>query len=152
MEETGFLMTWLILYIVCENSEGSGETAWMCRLAWASAGRIYDKYHFHMSWLKWAATWQNQQNECAPSKGSDQPGHQHKIRSLITSLFISLSVWSVYYSLCLAYFVTFCCKMLICFRLQIILVSHLLFDLRSVQNYRNNLDRLWNLFKNLFQD
>ena len=24
---------------------------------------------------KWAATWQNQQNDCAPSKDSDQPGH-----------------------------------------------------------------------------
>ena len=24
---------------------------------------------------KWAATWQNQQNECAPSEDSDQPGH-----------------------------------------------------------------------------
>ena len=23
----------------------------------------------------WAVTWQNQQNECAPSKDSDQPGH-----------------------------------------------------------------------------
>ena len=23
----------------------------------------------------WAKTWQNQQNECAPSKDSDQPGH-----------------------------------------------------------------------------
>ena len=23
----------------------------------------------------WAATWQNQQNDCAPSKDSDQPGH-----------------------------------------------------------------------------
>ena len=23
----------------------------------------------------WAATWQNQQNECAPSEDSDQPGH-----------------------------------------------------------------------------
>ena len=25
--------------------------------------------------FKWAATWQNQQYECAPSKDSDQPGH-----------------------------------------------------------------------------
>ena len=24
---------------------------------------------------KWATTWQNQQNECAPSEDSDQPGH-----------------------------------------------------------------------------
>ena len=25
----------------------------------------------------WAAEWQNQQSECAPSEGSDQPGHPH---------------------------------------------------------------------------
>ena len=24
---------------------------------------------------KWAATWQNQQNECVPSEDSDEPGH-----------------------------------------------------------------------------
>ena len=23
----------------------------------------------------WAVTWQNQQNDCAPSEDSDQPGH-----------------------------------------------------------------------------
>ena len=28
-----------------------------------------------MHYSVWAATWQNQQNECAPSKDSDQPGH-----------------------------------------------------------------------------
>ena len=25
--------------------------------------------------MKWAATWQNQQSDCAPSEDSDQPGH-----------------------------------------------------------------------------
>ena len=30
--------------------------------------------HFNSKW-KWATTWQNQQNECAPSEDSDQPGH-----------------------------------------------------------------------------
>ena len=25
---------------------------------------------------KWAATWQNQQSDCAPTENSDQPGHQ----------------------------------------------------------------------------
>ena len=29
---------------------------------------------YHLN-VKWAMTWQNQQNECAPSKESDQPGH-----------------------------------------------------------------------------
>ena len=33
------------------NSESSGGTAWMRRLAWAFAGCICDKYHNVMSWL-----------------------------------------------------------------------------------------------------
>ena len=37
---------------MCANSEGSGETAQMCRLAWAFAGRLCDKHHNLMSWLK----------------------------------------------------------------------------------------------------
>ena len=32
---------------------------------------------FYVSLDKWATTWQNQQNECAPSEDSDQPGHPH---------------------------------------------------------------------------
>ena len=38
-------------YFMCANSEGSGETARMLRLAWAFAGRLCDKYHNLMSWL-----------------------------------------------------------------------------------------------------
>ena len=34
---------------MCKNSEGSGETAQMRRLAWAFAGRLCDKYHNLMS-------------------------------------------------------------------------------------------------------
>ena len=30
----------------------------------------------------WAATWQNQQNECAPSKDLDQPGHPSSLISV----------------------------------------------------------------------
>ena len=33
------------------------------------------KTGFLMTWLKWAATWQNQQKECAPREDSDQHGH-----------------------------------------------------------------------------
>ena len=30
----------------------------------------------HFDWIvNWAASWQNQQNDCAPSEDSDQPGH-----------------------------------------------------------------------------
>ena len=31
----------------------------------------------------WAATWQNQQSECAPSEDSDQPGHLRDTDSII---------------------------------------------------------------------
>ena len=37
---------------MCVNSEGSGETAWKRKLAWAIAGCLCDKYHNLMSWLK----------------------------------------------------------------------------------------------------
>ena len=36
-------------YFMCANSEASGETAQMPRLAWAFAGRLCDKYHNLMS-------------------------------------------------------------------------------------------------------
>ena len=42
---------------MCANSEGSGETARMRRLAWAFAGRLCDKYHNLMSWFMFA--WHN---------------------------------------------------------------------------------------------
>ena len=32
--------------------------------------------------VKWAASWQNQQNDCASSKDSDQPGHLPSLISL----------------------------------------------------------------------
>ena len=35
----------LLPYFKCVNSEGSGETARMRRLAWAFTGRLCDKYH-----------------------------------------------------------------------------------------------------------
>ena len=41
----------LLPYSMCANSEGSGETVRMCRVAWAFAGRLCDKYHNRMSWL-----------------------------------------------------------------------------------------------------
>ena len=37
---------------MCANSEGSGETVQMRKFAWAFAGRLCDKYHNLMSWLK----------------------------------------------------------------------------------------------------
>ena len=39
----------LVLYIVWVNNEGSGETAWMPRFAWAIAVPLYDKYQAQLS-------------------------------------------------------------------------------------------------------
>ena len=41
----------LLPYFMCANSEGSGKTVRMRRLAWALTGRLCDKYHNLMSWL-----------------------------------------------------------------------------------------------------
>ena len=38
--------------------------------------------YFHVANTMWAATWQNQQNECAPREDSDQPGHSPSDQSL----------------------------------------------------------------------
>ena len=35
----------------------------------------YCKVCLQYEWNIWAATWQNQQSDCAPSEDSDQPGH-----------------------------------------------------------------------------
>ena len=43
----------LLPYFMCANSEGSGEIAWMYRLALIFSGRLCDKYHNLMSWLKY---------------------------------------------------------------------------------------------------
>ena len=40
-----------IPYFICANSDHSGESVQMRRLAWAFAGRLCDKYHNLMSWL-----------------------------------------------------------------------------------------------------
>ena len=48
-----FFFTFCLLpYCMCANSESSGETVWIPRLAWAFAGRLCDKYNNLMSWLK----------------------------------------------------------------------------------------------------
>ena len=44
------------------------------RLKWVKVCWILD--WFDVVEPKWAATWQNQESECAPSEDSDQPGHQ----------------------------------------------------------------------------
>ena len=46
-----FKISVALQYFMRANSEGSGKTARMRRLAWAFAGRLADKYHNLMSWL-----------------------------------------------------------------------------------------------------
>ena len=81
------------------GSEDSDQSGRMPRLIWVFAGRIVILLVLswrgsniliqsarieESTWHKlvklyftsiWATTWQNQQNECAPSEDSDQPGH-----------------------------------------------------------------------------
>ena len=45
----------------------------LCAIPSAPFGRII-LWQSHVIQI-WAATWQNQENECAPSEDSDQPGH-----------------------------------------------------------------------------
>ena len=44
------------------------------RFSWRGSILIVDQ-RFPWALVLWATTWQNQQNECVPSDGSDQPGH-----------------------------------------------------------------------------
>ena len=41
-------------------------------------------FNMHVHIIIWAAKWQNQQNECAPSNDSDQPGHPPSLIRVIT--------------------------------------------------------------------
>ena len=53
------------------DTDGCRSDEWMNR--WAPILRCAEACATIKT--KWAATWQNQQSECAPSKDSDQPGH-----------------------------------------------------------------------------
>ena len=58
--KTGFLMKWFILPY--------GKTVHNVLL------NFLDNYSNFFGSMIWASSWQNQQNGCAPSKDSDQPG------------------------------------------------------------------------------
>ena len=46
------------------------ESWFKCLLFWC----IGELEVLHIDWITWAASWQNQQNQCAPREDSDQPG------------------------------------------------------------------------------
>ena len=45
-------------------------------IVWNFIHCYFKKGKYSHLFINWASTWQNQQNECAPSEDSDQPGHQ----------------------------------------------------------------------------
>ena len=45
------------------------------KFAWRGSYYMYLETTKWQKYLEWAASWQNQQNDCAPSEDSDQPGH-----------------------------------------------------------------------------
>ena len=65
----------LDIFLICgtrvtfsKTSNHEGESHRLYNVAWC---RSLNCNHQH----NWAATWQNQQGDCAPSEDSDQPGH-----------------------------------------------------------------------------
>ena len=59
-----------------------------CFSAWVSAKELglnfaADVPDTKCEW-KWAASWQNQQNDCVPSEDSDQPGHPASLIRVFT--------------------------------------------------------------------
>ena len=58
----------------------------ICLIMKTQTRNIYQLTTIHRQKNIWAATWQNQQNECAPSEDSDQPGHPPSLISLRCAL------------------------------------------------------------------
>ena len=73
-----FLMTYKMSYVIKKYySSASAQTFWSPLVHGVYAGQhtVCRSAVVSNCKLIWAATWQNQQNECAPSEDSDQPGH-----------------------------------------------------------------------------
>ena len=54
-------------------------SAWTMFHAWQQIAFRYNVMRLIRVKTIWAATWQNQQNGCAPSEDSDQPGHPPRL-------------------------------------------------------------------------
>ena len=75
-----FIVIWSAVLTVKEIFFGiSSQLRAFSSKYWTMSLFIYrtGKYNHHLivSVIMWAATWQNQQGECAPNEDSDQPGH-----------------------------------------------------------------------------
>ena len=55
----------------------ASQNIFLCLCTPSLATRPRCPFHYNLSQSRtiWAALWQNQQNDCASSEGSDQPGH-----------------------------------------------------------------------------
>ena len=66
----------IVPVIIClegfSNCRYDGKVYWFD--TFKRAPRLYYKVD-RGAWVIWAATWQNQQSDCAPSEDSDQPRH-----------------------------------------------------------------------------
>ena len=66
-----FFMTWLILYHHHKYyTQNNPHCEWQHK--WLNNWNKAEKMRHN---TRWAATWQNQQSDSAPSEDSDQPGH-----------------------------------------------------------------------------
>ena len=64
-----FFVVWKRLFVDLTMASNSWENMYLCKnnsLHYFKGFPIFNK---------WAAIWQNQQNECAPNEDSDQPGY-----------------------------------------------------------------------------
>ena len=72
--EVVLLRGYIGLFFFSGRFEFLNTTARECKLKMPSLG-ITRQNIWCWTVTKWAATWQNQQSDCAPSEDSDQPGH-----------------------------------------------------------------------------
>ena len=72
---------------MCANSEGSGETARMRRLAWAFAGCLCDKYHNLTSWLNFSIPYVQYKSRSMKTKheNSFAEGNHKLLEHLLTT-------------------------------------------------------------------
>ena len=80
----------------CGTNGGSFDGSWACYITpWFSRTAVIARLPLVSSHRagtrkstkdRWAATWQNQQSDCAPSEDSDQPGHPPSLISLRCAL------------------------------------------------------------------
>ena len=73
----GFVMRrrdYVTCFSLCTSATASSQRHFSCSIWFLWDSQVLRSFSFSNR-QKWAATWQNQQNDCAPSEDSYQPGH-----------------------------------------------------------------------------